>query len=50
VGKGIRQNRFVTLGKELALKNGYMGEEFAFIKFLKAGIVKYFYFFKLLNK
>lgn len=25
MGKGIRQNRFVTLGKELALKNGYVG-------------------------
>lgn len=25
MGKGIRQNRFVTLGKELALKDGYVG-------------------------
>jgi hypothetical protein len=25
VGKGIRQNRFVTLGKELDLKDGWAG-------------------------
>lgn len=25
MGKGIRQNRFVTLGKELALKSGRVG-------------------------
>ena len=27
MGKGIRQNRFVTLGKELALKDGCMGND-----------------------
>lgn len=40
MGKGIRQNRFVTLGKELALKDGCMGCLIALDFVLRIGVRK----------